>query len=90
MIHSLAGGKLKDLDFADFAKVQLITDEPDKILWYITDILDLNIGDIVLVPVGINNALEQATVLKIERNVSSHVAPIPIKRAKLIYKKIEK
>lgn len=86
MIHSLAGGKIRDLDFADFVKVKLIDTEPDKILWYTTDLIDLNEGDTVLVPFGAQSA--QAIVLKIERNLSSQVAPIPIKRAKNIIKKI--
>ena len=86
MIHSLAGGKLKDLDYADFVKVELLTVEPKKIAWYITDILDLKGGDKVKVPFGTQTA--EAIVLKIEHNVSSHNAPLPIKRTKYIIKKI--
>lgn len=88
MIHSLAGGKIKDLDFADFAKVEILDGETQgKISWYITNILDLNVGDTVLVPVGLNNTQTPAKVLKIERNLSSQVSPIPIKRAKEIIQK---
>ena len=88
MIHSLAGGKIKDLDFADFAKVEILDGEAQgKISWYITNILDLNVEDTVLVPVGLNNTQTPAKVLKIERNLSSQVSPIPIKRAKEIIQK---
>ena len=86
MIHSLAGGKMRDLDFCDFAKVKII--DTNEIRWYIFNILDLNLGDKVLVPFGIKNELVTAEVIKIERNLSEQVAPIPIKRAKEIYKKL--
>ena len=88
MIHSLAGGKIKDLDFADFVKVEILEGlDAGKIMWFITDIIELNVGDKVLVPVGFSNSPTVAKVLKIERNLSSQLSPIPIKRAKEIIKK---
>ena len=89
MIHSLAGGKIKDLDFADFVKVEILEGlDAGKIMWFITDILDLAANNNVLVPLGFGNTPTLAKVLKIERNLSSHVAPIPIKKAKMIIKKL--
>lgn len=88
MIHSLAGGKLKDLDYADFVKVKFEYLGEEKIGWYITDIIDLKIGDTVLIPYGFPATELHGIVQKIERNLSSQVAPIPIKRTKCIIKKI--
>ena len=86
MIHSLAGGKMRDMDIVDFAKVEII--ESGEVRWYITNILGLKVGDIVKVPTLPNN-LTNAKVLKIEKNVSAQCAPIPIKRAKEIFSKVE-
>lgn len=52
MIHSLAGGKLKDLDYADFVKVKFEYSGEGKIGWFVTDIIDINIGDTVIIPYG--------------------------------------
>ena len=83
MIHSLAGGKMRDMDIVDFAKVELSTGE---IRWFITDILDLKVGDLVRVPRG--QDLETARVIKIEKNVNAQCAPVPIKRALKIFSKV--
>ncbi len=88
MIHSLAGGKIKDLEFADFVKVRFDYLGENKIGWYTTDILELKIGDKVVVPYGYPASELVGTVEKIERNLSSQLAPIPIKRAKNIIKKL--
>lgn len=90
MIHSLAGGKIRDLAMADFAKVEILDGTlTGAIRWYIFDILDLKISDLVLVPVGLKNETCTAKVLKIERNLSAQVSPIPIKSAKSIIRKIK-
>ncbi len=88
MIHSLAGGKLRDIEYADFVKVQIIDKDPPQIYWYTTDIIDLKIGDKVLVPYGANNILVEGVIQKIERNLNSQNAPMPIRRTKQIVKKI--
>ena len=89
MIHSLAGGVIRDMKICDFAKVEL-SNGMREVRWYINPFLQLKVGDKVLVPVGIKNDLVEAVVLKIERNVNEQVAPVPIKRAKEIFKIIEK
>ena len=90
MIHSLAGGVIKDLGIYDFAKVEFVEGENQgSIGWYINPFIQLKIDDIVLVPAGIGGKLVCAKVLKIERNVSEQVAPISAKRAKEIFKIIE-
>ncbi len=88
MIHSLAGGKLKDLEYADFVKVSFEYSGEKKLGWYITDLIDLSIGDRVIIPYGFPCMEVEGFVEKIERNVSSQVSPIPIKRAKFIIKKV--
>ncbi len=88
MIHSLAGGVIRDIKICDFAKVEL--SESHDVRWYINPFLQLKVGDKVLVPVGVKNDLVLGVVLKIERNVNEQVAPIPIKRAKEVFKIIEK
>lgn len=88
MIHSLAGGKIKDLEFADFVKVRFEVAGEQKLGWYITDIVDLQVGSSVEIPYGYPPKQIIGTVQKIERNLSNQVAPVPIKRAKYITKKL--
>ena len=86
MIHSLAGGDIRGQQLYDFAKVELIdgTNIGD-IRWYTFSIIDLQVGDTVVVPNGYLTA--KAKVLQIDKNVSSFSAPIPPKRAKeILYK----
>ena len=89
MIHSMAGGELGNQEFLDFAKVQLLEGvRKGDICFYISKISGLKIDDVVLVPYGVNNNLIKAKILRIDTNVSSFTSPIPIKKAKEIYKKV--
>ena len=88
MIHSLAGGKLKDLEYADFVKVCFEYLGEKKLGWYITDLIDIAVGDHVIIPYGYPSVEIEGTIEKIERNLSSQVSPIPIKRAKHIIRKV--
>lgn len=83
MIHSMSGGVMSDLGAFTFVKV--IIDGCAAPYWYICD-LDIEEGDAVIVPLG--GAEKRATVLRVERNVSSQVAPVPVKRAKRVLKKL--
>ena len=84
MIHSLAGGNIQNLKYANFVKVQIITSPfTNDIYWYIAFGTE-NIGDMVIVPIGKNNTQVQGKVLRIEKNVSAQVAPVPINRAKRV------
>lgn len=90
MIHSLAGGVIKDLGIYDFAKVEFLEGEnAGGIGWYINPFIQLQVNDIVLVPFGVGSKLVRARVLKIERNVNEQVAPISVKRAREIFKIVE-
>ncbi len=89
MIHSLAGGVIKDLSILDYAKVIILEGEnAGQTRWYAYDIIDLKINDIVLVPSGFVKT-EKAKVLKIERNLSAQTAPIPSKKVQYIIEKIK-
>ena len=90
MIHSLAGGEIRELKVADFAKVEIVDDVPQKGLkfWYISDINGLNAGDKVQVPLGSANALVLGVVERVDRYVNSQVSPVPMNRAKKIFRKI--
>lgn len=89
MIHSLAGGKIQNLKMADFAKVQIISQPfANDIYWYICCGQEA-VGDTVVVPLGKNNTLVQGKVLRIDKNVSSQVAPVPLARAKKVVRVIK-
>ena len=88
MIHSLAGGEIRELLYADFAKVEVIEDGIFKgnKLWYICEIKDAKVGDFVLAPIGVSNRLYKAKIERIDRQVNSQVSPVPFKKAKRIQK----
>lgn len=87
MIHSLAGGVIDNLDFRNFAKVRIVEGEQKgAVFWYVFDMVELEEGNTVIVPVGLKNVETKGVVEKIEYNVSKQVAPVPAKRAKKIYR----
>ena len=89
MIHSMAGGELRGEEFYDFAKVEILEGEQaGRVFWYITTLIDLAGGDKVLVPVGVIKMGTLGKVIRIDKNVSSFCAPVPVKHAKYVLKKI--
>ena len=89
MIHSLAGGKLAELDYNDYVKVEIVEgDNQSKRFWYKRGDVDIKLDDIVIVPLGYGNKQVKAKVVKIELNLSNQTAPIPSKRAKYIISKV--
>ncbi len=78
MIHSMSGGVLQDAGQYTFVKVGF---DDGSVFWYISDI-ELVEGDTVKAPRGAS--VDVGKVLRVERNVDGHVAPVPIKRAKRI------
>jgi len=91
MIHSLAGGQMAELDYQDYVKVEILEGvDVGKKFWYKRGDIDLQLGDIVIVPLGYKNEKVNAKVIKIEENLSNQVAPVPSKRAKYIINKLEK
>ena len=89
MIHSLAGGEVKDIRYCDFAKVQILEGvHSGDIFWYITDVADLKAQDKVIVPLGANNIETLAVVLRVDKCVSAYSSPVPVKRAKRVVRKV--
>ncbi len=85
MIHSMSGGIISDPGKYTFVKVKL--DGEDTPYWYICD-FDVEEGDRVKAPRGAAAIPTPATVIRVERNVSGQVTPIPVKRAKKLCGKI--
>ena len=87
MIHSLSGGFVRELEYADFVKVKITSGESaGQMFWYKTDILYIAAGDMVKVP--LKGQVVEGEVVKLERNVSNQTAPIPIKRAQSVIQKL--
>ncbi|MCH5156027.1 MAG: hypothetical protein J1F69_05405 [Clostridiales bacterium] len=84
MIHSMSGGILSEYGTYTFVKVKFDGDE--RPYWYVCD-FDVREGDRVQAPFGAGGTKE-ACVLRVEQNVSGQVAPIPIKRAKKLLRKL--
>lgn len=88
MIHSMAGGRLGSVLYNDFAKVKILEGENEgNLYWFLTDIPLLNVGDNVVVPLGIANKQTKAEVVRIDKNVSSQCSPVPVKKCKYIIRK---
>ena len=82
MIHSCAGGVVKDKKYFDFAKVEILS--TGEVKWYICNLPLVVAGDIVIVPYGKDNVREKAKVIRIDRGVSEQVSPVPARHAKEI------
>lgn len=84
MIHSLAGGSLQQLKVQDFVKVEILQGvNIGGIYWYLS-CGNENVGDTVIVPIGKYNERVRARVIRIDKNISAQVAPVPLKIAKRV------
>lgn len=82
----MAGGNLSKITYNDFAKVKIISGAyAGDVYWYLST-PGANAGDKVKVPLGANNTLFDAEILRIDKNVSSQASPINPKHAKRIIK----
>ncbi len=89
MIHSMAGGNLQKVSYDDYAKVKITSGaNAGDIFWYLS-ITGAKQGDKVLVPVGFLGELQEGEILRIDKNISSQMSPVPKKRAKYINKIIK-
>ena len=86
MIHSTAGGNLKDYGIFDIAKVELLEGDIGKVIYVVSTFKDLKEGDIVLIPDNFNIEGVKAKVLRVDKKVHEQNFPIPIKRLKTILK----
>ena len=78
----MSGGKISNVTYCDYAKVKL-TNGPfaQGIYWYIS-IVGAKQGDKVKVPFG--DQIYEGEILRIDKNISSQMSPVPAKRAKKI------
>lgn len=91
MIHSMAGGNIGNIDFSDFAKVEILQGNlSGKMIWYRSNFPELKLNDEVLVPFGNNNLKVLGKVVRIDRMVSSQNSPVPFSKAKSIAKILER
>ena len=88
MIHSLAGGELRLSEIISVVKLEF-EEKPGEYFWYMCNDKNIDVGDTVLAPFGIIDDLKRAKVVKLNRDMDSKNFPIPIKRLKTIYKKVE-
>ena len=84
MIHSLSGGVMSEVQHCDFAKVEI---DGEGVFWYKSKVDGLKEGDRVVVPFGRCGESVTGKVLRIDKNVSSQVSPIPFKHAKYVIEK---
>ena len=88
MIHSLAGGNLGKVSYADFAKVRICDGlNAGEIYWYICNVPNLKEGDKVFV--SLRDRRVKGEVLRVDKKVSSQCAPVPFSKAKSILSKIQ-
>lgn len=85
MIHSTAGGKLKEYGYFDIAKVEYL-DTLEK-AFVLSPIEDLQSDDIVVVKFS-ELEEKEAKVLRVDKHVHEQNFPIPIKRLKKIVRKV--
>lgn len=87
MIHSLAGGVIRDEKFFDFAKVELLEGlNCGNAFWFLFDI-PLSVGDVVIV--NFAQDYVKGKVVRIDYDVSEKCCPVSPKRAKKVLKKCE-
>ena len=82
MIHSCAGGVIRDKKSFNLAKVEIL--QTGELRWYISNLPLLEVGDEVIVPIGRENVEVRAKVLRIDKGVSEQVTPVPCKSLKEI------
>lgn len=82
MIHSCAGGVIRDKKLFTLAKVEILS--TGDIRWYISNLPLLEVDDEVIVPFGRENVETRAKVLRVDHDVSEQVTPIPARRLKEI------
>ena len=85
MIHSLAGGKIKDIEIADLVQVKNLAGS-GELFWCRMPFFMLKEGDKCLVAAGYKNI--ECEVAKIKKNVSSNTFPIKFRNLKEIIKKL--
>ena len=78
MIHSTAGGTMREYKRYDYAKVEV----EGSMKFYLSPFKELKEGDIVLIEV--ENEIKEGKVIRVDKNISEQNFPIPVKRLKKI------
>lgn len=91
MIHSMAGGKIGNVEFSDYAKVELLQGNlKGKMFWYRSPFANLELNDEVIVPFGNEGLKVLGKVVRIDRAVSSQNSPVPSSKAKSIIRILDR
>lgn len=91
MIHSMAGGKLGNVEYSDYAKVEILQGNlSGKLFWYKSTFIDLELNDEVIVPFGNDGLKVLGKVVRIDRAVSSQNSPVPASKAKSIIRILDR
>ena len=90
MIHSLAGGEIRDKEYFTCVLVEMSAGAEKKLFWYKATINGIIEGDEVIVPLGANNARIQGVVKRVVKNVTNDRSPVPVNRLKEIIKIVKK
>lgn len=85
MIHSTAGGKLKEYGYYDIAKVEYL--DTNEKAFALSTIENMKEGAVVAIAFS-DFEEREAKVLRIDKHVHEQNFPIPIKRLKKIIRKI--
>lgn len=86
MIHSCAGGNLKEIENLSFAKVKIENDNGNQFFWCKYSGYKLNVGE--QVKILLNNKEVCATVVKVVFSFENSVSPVPKKMLKEIIEKL--
>lgn len=86
MIHSTAGGNLKEYGYFDIAKVEYL--ENGEKAFVLSTNEEIKEGDIVLVAIS-DIEEKEAKVIRIDKHVHEQNFPIPIKRLKKIVRLVK-
>lgn len=86
MIHSLAGGQLREKRICDFVKVEFDR-LPEQYFWFICDISGIKEGDKIIAPFGKLDEPRIAKVVQLLKNVDAQNVPFRTRNMKSIYKK---
>jgi len=90
MIHSLAGGSFREKRVEDFALVEMEEGVMKGLkFWYLLPSRDFEVGDLVVVPLGVKNINFRAKITRIDHAVEYGRTPVPLNSAKYIIEKIK-
>ena len=86
MIHSTAGGNLKEYGYFDIAKVEYL--ENGEKAFVLSTNEEIKEGDIVLVAIS-DIEEKEAKVIRLDKHVHEQNFPLPIKRLKKIVRLVK-